>query len=115
MRGATTLDADDPQQMNERVRELVVKMFADNGVEHDDVISMLFTATSDISSTFPASAARSLGLDDVPLIGAQELDVDGMVPLCVRVMAHVETDLPRSEISHIFLHGARSLRTDLVK
>lgn len=88
-------------------------VFEQNSVSQEDVISVIFTATEDISSKYPASAARQLGLDDVPLLGAQELTVEEMLPLCVRVMLHVNTDKPRSEIKHVFLHGARQLRTDL--
>jgi chorismate mutase len=113
LRGATTVDADVPEQIVGRVSELVSAMLERNGLTQDELISILFTATKDISSMFPATAARDLGLEDVPLLGAQELDVVGSLPRCVRVMAHVTTERPRKEIQHVYLHGARVLREDL--
>jgi chorismate mutase len=84
-----------------------------NGLEHDDVISIVFTATGDVVSKFPAAAARDMGLGDVPLLCARELDVVGSVPLCLRVLLHVATDRPRAALHHVYLHGARGLRDDL--
>jgi chorismate mutase len=115
LRGATTIDEDVPEQIVGRVRELVAAMLESNGITEEELISILFTATKDISSMFPATAARDLGLADVPLIGAQERDVVGALPRCVRVMAHVTTDRSRREINHVYLHGARVLREDLQK
>jgi chorismate mutase len=115
LRGATTIDEDVPEQIVRRVRELVAAMLESNGISEEELISILFTATKDISSMFPATAARDLGLADVPLIGAQELDVVGALPRCVRVMAHVTTERSRREINHVYLHGATVLREDLKK
>ena len=113
LRGATTTDADTVEQIDERVQELVKGLIDRNGLTSDDIISMLLTATADLRSTFPATAARKLGLSDVPLMSAQELDVPGGLPHCVRVLMHIETERPRAELRHVFLHGARSLRPDL--
>lgn len=113
LRGATTVDEDEPGQITTRVRELVTAMLERNGVVEEDVISVLFTATKDIASMFPATAARQNGLSDVPLLGAQELDVVDATPRCVRVMAHVYTERPRRELRHVYLHGASRLRDDL--
>jgi chorismate mutase len=113
IRGATTLDEDSVQQVNERVQEVVATMMERNDVLSDDIISVIFTCTADITSMFPATAARGLGLADVPLLGAAELAVAGAKPLCVRVMMHVDTDRDRSKIRHVYLHGARDLRDDL--
>ena len=115
IRGATTIDLDEAKQVTERVQELVAEMFASNGVDQEDVISIFFTATEDISSMYPATAARALGLDEVPLMGAQELTVEAMTPRCIRIMAHVTTDLTRTQITHVYQYDARSLRSDLVK
>ncbi|MEI2638008.1 MAG: chorismate mutase [Microthrixaceae bacterium] len=93
--------------------EMLTEMIERNSLSNDDIISVLFTATPDVHSTFPAVAGRRLGLGDVPLICAQELDIDGAMPLCIRVMMHVETDLGRDQVRHIYLHDARSLRDDL--
>lgn len=113
LRGATTLDEDTPEQMHERVQTLLREMLARNGVGHDDLISIVFTATDDLRSMFPAAAARAIGLGDVPLLCARELDVDGGTPRCVRVLMHIVTDRPRHELRHVYLEGAKGLRDDL--
>jgi chorismate mutase len=99
--------------VNERVQALVEAMLDRNGVDKEDLISVLFTATDDIRSIFPATAARAIGLGDVPLICARELDVVGGTPLCIRVLMHMNTDRPRSDLHHVYLEGARGLRDDL--
>ena len=113
LRGATTVDEDTAPHITERVTALVTEMLDRNGVDHDDVISILFTATDDIHAMFPATAARTIGLGDVPLICARELDiVDGM-PRCIRVLAHITTTRSRAELHHVYLEGTRALRDDL--
>lgn len=84
-----------------------------NGIAHDDVISMLLTATDDIHSAFPAAAARAVGFGEVPLLCARELDVAGAPKRCIRVMMHLETDHERSDLRHVYLRGAIGLRGDL--
>ena len=113
IRGATTLTADDAREMSEAVVELVTAMMERNGVVRDDLISILFTATPDLHSAFPAASARDLGLVDVPLICAQELDVTGALPRVVRVLMHTETPLARADVHHVYLRGAEVLRQDL--
>lgn len=113
IRGATQLDADTREQMLERVAELVREVMAANFLNVDDFISVIFTATPDLVAEFPAYAARTLGFEQVPLICAKELDVAGAMPRVVRMMAHVETQRPKAEIVHVYLHGAAQLRTDL--
>ena len=81
----------------------------------DDFISIIFTATEDLRSEFPAYAARRLGFVDVPLICARELEIEGSMPRVVRMMAHVETELTRAEVTHVYLHGAAALRRDLAR
>jgi len=113
LRGATTFETDDVDHVTERVQALVGLMLVRNGVDHDDLISILFTATDELHSIFPATAARSLGLGDVPLICARELDIDGATPRCIRVMMHLTTELTRAELRHVYLEGAVVLRDDL--
>jgi chorismate mutase len=113
LRGATTLDADTPEQIHERVQALLQRMLDRNGVDKDECISILFTATDDIHSMFPAAAAREIGFGDVPLICARELDIVGGTPLCVRVMVTINTPKARDELHHVYLEGAKSLRDDL--
>jgi chorismate mutase len=113
VRGATTVDEDTPEAITERVVALLRCILDRNGLVEDDIISILFTATEDIVSTFPATAARSMGLGAVPLICARELAIVGSVPRCIRVMLHVTTDRPRHEVHHVYLEGAQGLRDDL--
>lgn len=115
VRGATQLDEDVREQMLDRVAEMVTDVMESNGLEVDDFISVVFTATADLVSEFPAYAARQLGFGEVPLICARELEIAGSMPRVVRMMAHVETDLPKSDITHVYLHGAAALRTDLTR
>jgi chorismate mutase len=113
VRGATQLERDEREHLLERVAEMVLDVMSANRLEVDDFISVVFTATSDLVSEFPAYAARRLGFTEVPLLCARELEIDGSMPRVVRMLAHVETDLPRSDITHVYLHGAASLRRDL--
>lgn len=113
VRGATQLAEDSREHMLERVAEMVTDAMEANGLVVDDFISVIFTATSDLVSEFPAYAARRLGFGEVPLLCARELEIAGSMPRVVRMMAHVESDLPRAEITHVYLHGAAALRRDL--
>ena len=113
VRGATTVEQDTPESITERVVTLLRQILERNELVEDDLISILFTATEDIVSTFPATAARSMGLGAVPLICARELAIAGSVPHCIRVMLHVTTQLSRHEIHHVYLEGAQGLRDDL--
>ena len=113
LRGATTVDLDEEQHVHERVIELLTEMCHRNAVDHDDIVSILFTATDDLHATFPAAGARKMGLGDVPLICARELDVAGGTPRCVRVLMHLTTERSRAELRHVYLEGAVSLRDDL--
>ena len=115
VRGATQVDADDAELVVAATEELVREVLDRNGWTGDDLVSVLFTATPDLTSEFPAHAARRLGLVDVPLLCALELDVTGALPRVLRLMAHVETDLPRAEIKHVYLRGAVALRRDLAQ
>ena len=115
VRGATQLEEDDRDHMLDRVAEMVLDVMASNHLEVDDFISVIFTATSDLVAEFPAYAARQLGFGEVPLICARELEIDGSMPRVVRMLAHVESDLPRADITHCYLHGAAALRKDLTR
>lgn len=113
VRGATQLELDEREHLLERVAELVRAVMARNHLTGDDLVSVVFTSTHDITSEFPAYAARLLGFTDVPLLCTLEIDVDGAMPRVVRLLAHIETDRPRSELHHVYLHGAAALRRDL--
>ncbi len=113
LRGAITLDADTRDEVSEKTQRLVKEMLARNDVNHDDLVSIIFTATDDIHSEFPAAAARALGLGDVPLLCARELGITHGVPLCIRVLMHLYTEAAPSALRHVYLEQARPLRTDL--
>ncbi|HEX5017505.1 MAG TPA: chorismate mutase [Actinomycetes bacterium] len=115
VRGATQLTADDPEEMADAVVELLSEMLARNDLSTDELVSVIFTSTPDLRSTFPAAAARTLEIGDVPLICAQELNVEGALPRVVRVMAHVMLDRPRKDVAHVYLRGAEVLRQDLAQ
>jgi chorismate mutase len=115
VRGATQLVTDTREEMLDRVAEMVTEVMATNRLDVDDFISVIFTATSDLVAEFPAYAARQLGFGEIPLLCARELEIEGSMPRVVRMLAHVETDLPRADITHVYLHGAALLRTDLTR
>ena len=115
IRGAITVDADTRDEIAARTTTLLETLYERNQLEHDDVISILFTATHDLASAPPAAAARTFGLVDVPLLCAQEMPVIGSLPLCIRLMLHIETDRPRTELRHVFLRGATVLRPELAE
>ncbi len=113
VRGATTVDEDTVVQVTERSQELMREIMARNDLVEDDVISVLFTATADVTSIFPATAVRETGFGAVPLLCAAEIAVPGSMPRCIRVLLHVHTVRSRDEIHHVYLHGAQGLRDDL--
>ena len=115
IRGATQLDVDEREHLVASTEELVAEILRVNGLATERLVSMLFTATPDLRSEFPALAARTLGIGDVPLMCAQEIDVAGALPRVVRVMVHAEMDVPRSEVRHVYLRGATALRRDLAQ
>ncbi|WP_420032889.1 chorismate mutase [Streptomyces sp. cg28] len=118
VRGAVQLERDAADHMDEQVGELLTAVLERNGLTADDLISIWFTATPDLHSDFPAAAARKLGVDGlagVPLICAQELEIAGAMPRVVRLLAHIETDLPKSEIAHVYLGAAAALRKDIAQ
>jgi chorismate mutase len=113
LRGAITVDADDPGEIRKRTIDLLGVLFDRNGLDPDDVISILFTVTADLASLPPAAAAREYGLIEVPLLCAQEMASDNSPPRCIRLLLHLETAKPRNELKHVFLRGATVLRPEL--
>ena len=113
LRGATTLDADTEEQVIERTATLLTTMMDRNGVSKADLVSIVFTATEDIHAEFPAAAARKIGMGDVPLLCARELQIMGAVGLCIRVMMHLYTEKEPTQLRHVYLEGAVGLRDDL--
>jgi chorismate mutase len=115
IRGAVQVDADDRDAILEGTAELVTAVMTRNDLTPDDVISVLFTVTPDLTAEFPALAARKLGFHAVPLMCATEIPVQGAMPHVVRLMAHVETDRARDQIQHVYLRGAAALRQDIAQ
>jgi len=115
IRGATQVEADDRDQILEATTELVTEVMSRNELTTDDVISVLFTATPDLTSEFPALAARKLGFHEVPLLCASEIAVPHALPRVIRLMAHVEVDRPRADVQHVYLRGATALRLDIAQ
>jgi chorismate mutase len=109
------LASDDAEEMSEAVVDVLTEMMRRNEIDTDDLVSIIFTATPDLHCAFPAAAARTLGLADVPLMCAQEIDVQGAPQRVVRILAHVETSRPRSDIHHVYLRGAEILRQDIAQ
>jgi chorismate mutase len=113
LRGAITCDDDTKDEIDAKTQRLVREMLERNGVAHDDLVSIIFTATDDLHAQFPATSARAIGLGDVPLLCARELDVNGGMPRTIRVLVHFEGTQTRSDLHHVYLDGARALRDDL--
>ncbi|KAK1178224.1 chorismate mutase [Streptomyces sp. NBS 14/10] len=115
VRGAVQLERDEPRHMHEQVSALLTAILERNRLTPDDLISVWFTATPDLHSDFPAVAVRKLGITDVPLLCAQELDIAGAMPRVVRILAHIETDLAKSDLAHVYLGAAAALRKDIAQ
>lgn len=113
VRGATTVQRDTGADVRERTAEVLTEIMERNGIKPQDIVSIIFTATPDLVSEFPAVAARSLGLAQVPLLCSQEIHVAGAIERCVRVLLHAYSDRRQADIRHPYLHDARQLRTDL--
>ncbi len=112
VRGATTVSSNTREEVLEATRQLLALMIRINGIDQADVASALFTTTRDITAEYPALAARQLGWLDVPLLCGHEMDTDGGLPRCIRVLMHWNTSLRQSDIQHVYIRGAKALRPD---
>lgn len=115
IRGATQIDTDNPEQIVDSVSELLTQMLAVNHIEVEDLISIIFTSTPDLTSEFPAVAARKIGLGNVPLLCSVEINVPDSLPRVVRVLIHAHLDRQLTEVKHVYLKGASVLRKDLAQ
>jgi len=113
VRGATTVTADDRDEILTATRQLLALVIRRNGIEAADVASITFTVTKDLGAEFPALAARQLGWLDVPLLCAYEIAVPDALPRCIRLLMHWNTEKSQTEIQHVYLHDAKKLRPDL--
>jgi len=114
LRGATTVEHNEPAEIVAGTVDLLRAMIDANGLRPADVASAIFTVTPDLNAAYPALAARELGWTQVALMCATEIAVPGSLPLCIRVLIHWNTDRPQGELRHVYLHGATVLRPDLV-
>jgi chorismate mutase len=112
LRGAITVPDNDAAAIRAATRELLVSLVDANGIQTDDVASVIFTVTPDLDAEYPARAARDLGWHDVALLGATELAVPGALPRCIRVLLHWNTDRASADLKHIYLRDAAGLRPD---
>jgi chorismate mutase len=115
IRGATTVESNTREEILEATRELLAAIVEANQVEHDHVASIIFTTTVDLNAEFPAVAAREDGWTDVALQCMHDMNVPGSLSRCIRILMHVNTERSNAELQHIYLRGARRLRTDLVE
>jgi chorismate mutase len=113
IRGAITVEADDPQSIVAATKRLLTAMIEANEVELDDIASVLFSLTPDLRAVFPALGAREMGWVHVPMLHFSEIDVPGALPRVIRVLMHVNTQLAQTQVAHVYLDGARVLRPDL--
>ena len=114
IRGAISVPVDTPQEIVSATTELLNEILRLNKIDHfDDIASIFFTTTPDLVATFPAEAARAIGMSHVPLLCASEIGVPNRMPRCVRVLLHVNTEVPQREIVHVYLREAKKLRPDV--
>ena len=113
IRGAVTAEANTKQAIASATQSLLRQMVTANKIEDQQIISVFFTVTTDLNADFPAAAARAMGWTDIPLLDAQEMEVPGAMPSVIRILMHVESDLARGEIAHVYLGSAEVLRPDL--
>jgi chorismate mutase len=113
VRGATTVEDNDAEEVAVATRELLTSMLAANEIDIEDIISVLFTTSPDLTAAFPAAAARGIGFQTVPLMCASEIDVPGAKPRCIRVMMHAYSVRSRADVRHVYLRDATNLRDDL--
>ncbi len=113
VRGATTVEHNDREEILAAARQLIALMVRRNGIQKEDVASAIFTTSPDLDAEFPALAARQLGWLDVPLLCGHEMTVPGSLPRCIRVLVHWNTELPQAAIQHVYVREATRLRPDL--
>lgn len=113
VRGATTVEANTPEAILEATKELLAAMVQVNDIDVEQVASAFFTTTPDIDAEFPALAAREMGWTGVALLCGHEMNKPGSLPMCLRILLHVNTEKPQREIKHVYLRGARVLRPDI--
>ncbi len=115
IRGAITVDSNDRQDILNATDELLRALIKENSIVKEDIISIIFSVTSDLNAVFPAVAARQMGLTDIAMMCTHEVDVPGSLRRCIRVMMHFNTEKSNAELKYIYLKDAKKLRPDLFK
>lgn len=114
VRGATTVEVDQPEKILAATSELLRELLAVNNIDsYEEIVSIVLTTTEDLTSAFPAEAARELGMNAVPLLCASEIPVPNSMKRCIRVLLHLNTDRKQSEMLPVYLHEAKKLRPDV--
>jgi len=113
VRGATTVESNSVEATLEATRDLLAAMLKANEIEADEVASAFFTTTPDLNAEFPAVAARDIGWSHVALLCGHEMNKPGALPMCLRILLHINTDRAARDIKHVYLRGARVLRPDI--
>ena len=116
VRGATTITKDEPELIWGTTASLCLEMVERNNMKPEDIASITISTTPDIRSAFPAKSVRLMeGWQFVPIMCMHEMDVPGALPLCIRVLMHVNTDVAQKDVQHVYLNEAVKLRPDLVR
>jgi chorismate mutase len=114
IRGATTVESNTKEAILEAAGELLGEIIRANNIQTEDVASAYFTTTTDLNAEFPAVVARrDFGWTNIALMCGHEMDVPGSLRMCLRIMMHVNTETPQSQVCHVYLRGATVLRPDL--
>lgn len=113
IRGAVTVENNAAPEIIEETRLLLLEIAEKNELSQDDIISIIFSVTEDLSAAFPAVAARQIGWNNVALMCTNEIDVPGSLKKCIRALIHINTDKSNDEIKHVYMKGAKALRPDL--
>ncbi len=116
VRGATTVEENTKEAVWQAAKELVTAILERNGFQPEDIGAAIFSATEDITAAFPTTGMRQLpGMEAVPLFDARQMDVEGSLSMCIRVLLLTDTEKSQKEIVHVYLHGAKALRPDLCR
>lgn len=113
LRGAITADNNIASDIVQETTLLLKEMMNRNDIEEEDIVSIIFSATDDLNAEFPAAAARTLGFKNTPLLCTKEIAVPGSITKCIRILMHFYTNKNAQELKHVYLKGAKRLRTDL--
>lgn len=114
IRGAISVEANDKAEILDATRELLTTILERNHItEYDEIVSAVFTTTTDLTACFPAEAARKIGMSQVPLLCASEIAVEGGMPRCIRILLHINTDAKQADMVHVYLREAANLRPDV--